>query len=45
MIKIPATQAGYIAMRELTSRGIHVNATLVFSQEQAKCVQWHLMRE
>ncbi|MDX3960496.1 transaldolase [Aliarcobacter skirrowii] len=36
MIKIPATQAGYIAMRELTSRGIHVNATLVFSQEQAK---------
>lgn len=40
MIKIPATQAGYIAMRELTSRGIHVNATLIFSPEQAiKCAQ------
>lgn len=40
MIKIPATNAGYIAMRELTSRGIHVNATLVFSPEQAiKCAQ------
>lgn len=36
MIKIPATPAGYIAMRELTSRGIHVNATLIFSPEQAK---------
>ncbi len=36
MIKIPATNAGYIAMRELTSRGIHVNATLIFSKEQAK---------
>lgn len=35
MIKIPATPAGYIAMRELTSRGIHVNATLIFSVEQA----------
>lgn len=40
MIKIPATAAGYIAMRELTSRGIHVNATLIFSPEQAiKCAQ------
>ncbi|WP_198306076.1 transaldolase [Arcobacter vandammei] len=36
MIKIPATPAGYIAMRELTSRGIHINATLIFSPEQAK---------
>ncbi|WP_418184918.1 transaldolase [Aliarcobacter vitoriensis] len=35
MIKVPATQAGYIAMRELSSRGIHVNATLIFSPEQA----------
>jgi len=35
MIKIPATNAGYIAMRELTSRGIHINATLIFSPEQA----------
>jgi transaldolase len=40
MIKIPATEAGYIAMRELTSKGIHVNATLIFSVEQAiKCAQ------
>lgn len=40
MIKVPATQAGYIAMRELTSKGIHVNATLIFSVEQAiKCAQ------
>src|SRR5574344_804202 len=36
MIKIPATNAGYIAMRELTSRGIHVHATLIFSKAQAK---------
>lgn len=40
MIKVPATEAGYIAMRELTSRGIHVNATLIFSPTQAiKCAQ------
>jgi len=40
MIKVPATDAGYIAMRELTSRGINVNATLIFSPEQAiKCTQ------
>ena len=40
MIKVPATQAGYIAMRELTSKGINVNATLVFSPDQAvKCAQ------
>lgn len=35
MIKVPATKAGYIAMKELTSQGIHVNATLIFSVEQA----------
>ena len=34
MIKIPATEAGYEAMRELTKRGVNVNATLVFSKEQ-----------
>ena len=40
MIKVPATEAGYIAMRELTSRGINVNATLIFSPLQAiKCAQ------
>lgn len=35
MIKIPATSAGYIAMKELTAQGIAINATLIFSQEQA----------
>jgi len=36
MIKVPATKAGYIAMEELMSSGIHVNATLIFSPTQAK---------
>jgi len=36
MIKVPATEAGYIAMAELMSTGISVNATLVFSPSQAK---------
>ncbi len=36
MIKVPATDAGYIAMAELLSTGIPVNATLVFSPTQAK---------
>ncbi|HEX5710207.1 MAG TPA: transaldolase [Sulfuricurvum sp.] len=35
MIKVPATQAGYEAMRTLASRSIPVNATLIFSQDQA----------
>ncbi len=35
MIKVPATKAGYGAMKELTSQGINVNATLIFSPEQA----------
>jgi len=35
MIKVPATSAGYIAMEELTSVGIPVNATLIFKKEQA----------
>jgi transaldolase len=35
MIKIPATTAGYKAMKELTSLGINVNATLIFSHQQA----------
>lgn len=40
MIKIPATKAGYMAMEELMSSGIHVNATLIFSPDQAKeCVE------
>ena len=36
MIKIPATNAGYLAMKELSAMGINVNATLIFSQSQAK---------
>ncbi|MCD8213507.1 MAG: transaldolase [Campylobacter sp.] len=36
MIKIPATKEGFEAMSTLISRGISVNATLVFSPEQAK---------
>lgn len=40
MIKIPATPAGYIAIRELSSLGIAINATLVFTKEQAlACVE------
>lgn len=35
MIKVPATPAGYEAMRELTSNGIPVNATLIFKKSQA----------
>jgi len=35
MIKVPATKAGYVAMEKLTSLGINVNATLIFSKEQA----------
>jgi len=36
MIKIPATDAGYPVMEALLSDGISVNATLVFSPQQAK---------
>lgn len=40
MIKVPATQAGYGAMKELTHMGINVNATLIFSVAQAiKCAK------
>jgi transaldolase len=35
MIKIPANDAGYKAMEELAKRGININATLVFSPNQA----------
>ncbi len=35
MIKVPATEAGFVAMKELMSKGINVNATLIFSPEQA----------
>lgn len=35
MIKIPATEAGYVAMRELVKSKIPVNATLIFKKSQA----------
>jgi len=35
MIKIPANEAGYKAMEELAKRGININATLIFSPNQA----------
>ena len=36
MMKIPATKASYEVMFELMKSGINVNATLIFSLEQAK---------
>jgi transaldolase len=40
MIKVPATEAGYGAMEMLASQGIPVNATLIFSADQAlKCAE------
>src|SRR2546423_14050548 len=33
MIKVPATQDGLPAIRELTAEGINVNITLLFSQQ------------
>ena len=36
MIKVPATQAGYVAMEALVAEGIPVNATLIFSKSQAR---------
>jgi len=35
MIKIPANEAGYKAIEELAKRGININATLIFSPNQA----------
>lgn len=35
MIKVPATTAGYTAMKELAACGIPVNATLIFTKAQA----------
>lgn len=40
MIKVPATDAGFEAMRVLSQEGINVNATLVFSPTQAmQCLE------
>lgn len=38
MIKVPATDEGLIAIRELTGRGVPVNVTLIFSREQYRAV-------
>ena len=38
MIKVPATISGYEIMEQLMLRGINVNATLVFTKEQAQHV-------
>ena len=35
MIKVPATEAGFKAMEALSAKGIHVNATLIFSLSDA----------
>lgn len=34
MLKVPATEAGFLATEELLAEGISVNATLIFSVEQ-----------
>ena len=40
MIKVPATEAGFEVMDALYGRGINVNATLIFSQNQVqKCLE------
>lgn len=43
MIKIPATQQGLSAIRDVTALGINVNATLIFSPERYQQVAnaWH----
>ncbi len=38
MIKVPATPAGVVAVRQLIGRGVNVNATLIFSAEQYEAV-------
>lgn len=40
MIKIPATKSGFGAMKKLISKGININATLIFSPQQvSKCLK------
>lgn len=36
MIKVPATDEGFLAMQKLLAKGINVNATLIFSPKQTK---------
>ena len=42
MIKIPATEAGYVAMENLTAMGINVNATLIFTIP-FQALLWHFL--
>lgn len=44
MVKVPATEAGFMAIEELTSRGISINATLIFSVEQYAGAAWAYIR-
>lgn len=39
MIKVPATQAGLVAIRQIIALGINVNVTLLFSQKQVADVR------
>lgn len=39
MIKVPATPAGVIAIRQIIAEGINVNVTLLFSQKQVAAVR------
>ncbi len=34
LLKVPATEEGFVAVEELLSRGLNVNVTLIFSKEQ-----------
>ena len=38
MIKVPATQAGLAAIRQLTAEGININVTLLFALERYRAV-------
>jgi transaldolase len=38
LIKVPATEAGYRAITELTAHGVSINATLIFSRAQYESV-------
>ncbi|MFH1854559.1 MAG: transaldolase [Candidatus Omnitrophota bacterium] len=44
MMKVPATEEGYIAIEELTGEGINVNATLIFSLRQYENAAYSYIR-
>lgn len=44
MIKVPATSAGFKVIRELTSQGLNVNVTLIFSKDQyLRCAESYVL--